>query len=257
MAGDGIEVNTVAFEGAMQRLKAGVREGFINPQFGTLPVQARLLAERCQTFTPPRNVGQGNAAVVRDLSRIYYPVNAATFKNRSLQKIIRSDNRPAWDAAAAYFSSSHGLRNTKAIGFSESRHAQFRDKRGRAQRGKYGNYGQVTLGPEAKASRDYAKKVRARVGWARAGWNLGIQTFGGTVAVEWVNRHGVSRGAVKDGRNDRDPYIGIVNNTGWAKYNSSEGERIIRNAVNARIRDMQSYYERMMKLAADKAQKAA
>ena len=61
MADDGIEVNTLAFEGAMQKLKSGVRQGFIDPAYGTLTVQARLLAERCQAFTPPRNVGQGNA----------------------------------------------------------------------------------------------------------------------------------------------------------------------------------------------------
>lgn len=249
----GVEVNTAAFEGAMQRLRAGVRKGLIDPQYGTLTVQARLLSERCQDFTPPRNVGQGSVAVIRDLSRIYFPVSASTFKDKRIQKIVRTDNREAWNSATANFPSSSPLRNTKAIGFSPDRHAQYRDKRGRAQRGKYGNLGSVTLGPQAKAARDYIKTVKARVGWARAGWNIGIIAFGGTVASEWVRRHSVNRGRVVDERASADPWVQVINDTGWAKYNGSEGERIVRNAVNARIRDMYKYAELQMELAAKNA----
>lgn len=253
MADAGVEVNTVAFEGAMQKLRAGVRAGFIDPNYGTLTVQGRLLAERCQQFTPPRNVGQGNAAVMRDLTRIYFPLKESTFQNKSLKRIIRNDDRTAWLAASSHFGSSHGLRNTVAVGFSPALHQANRDKRGRAFKAKYGNLGMVTLGPEAQAARDYMKTIKSHVGWARGGWNRGIISLGGTVAAQWMDRHGMARGKLIDGRQDADPYIGIVNDTGWAKANSGEGERIIRNAVNARIRDMYSYAERMCKLAAEKA----
>lgn len=251
----GVEVNTAAFEGAMQRLRKGVREGFIDPQYGTLTVQARLLAERCQVFTPPRNVGQGNAAVARDLTRIYAPQSAKTYTSKSIRRIVMRDDRDGWRSAAKNFGGP--LRNTEAIGFSENWHQQNRDKRGRAYRGKYGNLGKVTLGPQASLARAYMKKVLARVGWAKAGWNMGILAFGGRVAAGWIGRHSVIRGKITDGRLDPEPYVGVTNDTGWAQNNSAEGERIIRNAVNARIRDTYSYYERMMRLAASKAQKAA
>jgi hypothetical protein len=39
-------VDSAQFEAAMQRLQKGVREGFINPQYGILTTQGRLLAER-------------------------------------------------------------------------------------------------------------------------------------------------------------------------------------------------------------------
>jgi hypothetical protein len=48
-----VTVNTVQFEAAMQRLRKGVRQGLIDPAYGTLTVQGRLLAERCQDLTPP------------------------------------------------------------------------------------------------------------------------------------------------------------------------------------------------------------
>lgn len=255
--GFSVEVDTAAFEGAMQRLRKGVREGFIDPQMGTLSVQARLLAERCQAFTPPRNVGQGNAAVMRDLTRIYFPVSESTFKSKSIRRIIRNDDRVAWNKVAMNFGSGHGLRNTQAVGFTPAQHANNRDSRGRGSRGKYGNIGLVSLGPQASAAREYMKKIKARVGWARAGWNIGILRFGGTIKASWMGRHGTQRGSVIDGRTSPDPYIAISNDSGWAKYNGSEGRRIVRNAVDARIRDMQKYFERMMQIAADKARKAA
>ncbi len=253
MAEDGaiVEVSTVAFEGAMQRLKQGVHSGFIDPLYGTLTYQARMLSAKCQEFTPPRNVGKGNAAVMRDLGRIYFPQSPKTYKEKSIRRIVMNDDRAAWDAASPRFSGS--IRNTRAIAFSEQWHQQNRNNRGRARNVR----NVVTLGPQASLARAYMKKIKARVGWAKAGWNMGIIAFGGQVAANWIARHSVLRGKVTDGRNEPDPYVGVTNDTGWAQNNRGEGERIMRNAVNARIRDMYSYFDRMMKLAADKAQKAA
>lgn len=252
----GIEVNTAAFEGAMQRLRAGVRKGFIDPSMGTLTVQARLLSERCQDFTPPRNVGQGNAAVIRDMTRIYFPVSENTFQDKHIKKIVRTDDRAAWGAVSRNFKSGP-LRNTTAVAFSESAHQNQRDRRGRAYRSKYGNFGTVTLGPEGRKARGYMKEIKPHVGWAKAGWNMGIVAFGGTVGPAWIGRHSIARGRVVDERNTADPWVQVINDTGWAKNAGGDGERIMRNAINTRIRDMQNYAERMMKLAADNAMRAA
>lgn len=252
------EVNTVEYEGAMQILRRGVRDGFISPQYGTLPVQGRLLAERCQDFTPPRNLGQGRAAVARDLTVIFKPLSPETFTNPRLKKIVQTDNRPAWDAASKNFGDTHQLKNTRAIGFSADWHQRNRMSRGRGRRGKNGNIGVVTLGPEAKQARSYLKETQKHVGWARAGWNAGILGLGGTIRASWMARHGTTGGSLINGTNAPDPFIRVTNSTGWARYGSmGEANRFLQNAIHARSRDMEVYANRMMKLAADKAQKAA
>jgi hypothetical protein len=252
-----VEINSVAFEAAMQRLRRGVISGFIDPVYGTLPKQASLLAKRCQDFTPPRNVGQGKAAVARDLSVIFRPLDQRTFEDKRLRKIIREDNRPAWDAAARNFRGGHNLRNTQAIPFSAEWHQRNRTRRGRAVAGKGGNIGVVTLGPSAKAARTYMKTIQGRVGWARAGWNAGIVGFGGAISAGWISKHGTVRGQAIDGRSSSDPFVRVINDTGWAKYGKGEGNRILRNAINARARDMESYVNRQMRLAAAKAMSSA
>lgn len=257
-----IEVNTVQFEAAMQRLRQGVRSGFIDPTYGLLPTQARLLAERCQTFTPPRNVGQGKAAVARDITRIYRPLDQSTFTAPRLKKIIRTDDRPAWNRAAENFKG-HRLQNTKAIGFSAAWHARNRVSRGRARGMASGrpnskakdNLGVVTLGAEARQVRRYIADKKQMVGWARAGWNAGIIGFGGTVKAPWISKHGMGQGSFVNGMTAADPFVQVTNSTSWAKYGSEgEGNRILRNAIQARARDMESYFNRMMKLAATKAE---
>lgn len=249
--------NSVLYEAGIQRLRQGVKDGFIDPRYGTLAVQAELLSKRCQDFTPPRNLGQGNAAVARDLTVIFKPITQTTFDNKGLRKIIRTDNRPAWEQAAMKFDNSKGLQNTKAMSFSTAWHQKNRISKGRGRRGKNDNLGFVTLGPEAREARAYIKTVKKRVGWARAGWNMGIIAFGGTVSTSWVSRHGMIRGAVVDGRSNASPYITVLNDTGWAKYNAgAEGQRILNNATRSRAADMQTYFRRMMLLAKTKAEAA-
>lgn len=248
-----VEVNTVEFEAGLQRLRQGVRAGFIEPQYGTLPVQARLLAERCQDFTPPRNVGQGKAAVARDITNIFRPLSHITFQDKGLRKIVRTDDRPAWNKVAPNLRGTHNLQGTTAMGFSKDFHKRNRTRRGRAVKAKYGNIGYVTLGPEGKQARDYIGEVKRRVGWARAGWNAGVIGFGGSVKTPWVSKHGSAGGWFQDGTASTDPFVAVGNTTSWASFRN-EGDRILRNAVSARARDMQTYFTRMMRIAAAKAQ---
>ena len=251
-----IEVNSTGFEAGMQRMRDGVRRGIIDPQYGTLPVQARLLAERCQDFTPPRNVGQGKAAVARDITNIFRPLMHTAFNDKGLRRIVRTDDRQAWNKISPRLSGSHNLQNTTAIGFSSDFHQQNRNNRGRGPRAKYGNIGYVTLGPEARRVRQYLGHSKKRVGWARAGWNAGIVGFGGSVKAPWVSKHGIGGGWFDNGTQAIDPYCAVGNVTGWAKFRK-EGSRILRNAIAARARDMQVYFERMMRVAAAKAQNKA
>lgn len=255
MADDGfsVEVNTASFEAAMQKLKAAVRDGFVHPSFGTLSVQGRLLAKQVQDLTPPKNQGQGNAAIARDLTRIYRPLDQSTFQDKRLKKIIRTDNRTGWIAASRGMGDSHGLSNTIAISFTPQRHTQNRISRGRAgglangKRGAKDNLGVVTLGAEGRKARAYMKLVMKRVGWAKAGWNTGLIALGGKVKQGWIARHGSGNGGFEDGRGAREPYIRVSNRTDWG---GMDGERILRKAIEYRINQMIRYSERMSKLAA-------
>ena len=252
----------------MQRLQAGVRDGAINPEYGTLAVQGRLLAERCQKFTPPLGkkgssdsaaMDAGYTAVAVDITRIYCPQDESTYAKKSMQRIVRNDDREAWNAASARFDAGHGLKNTKAVAFSTSLHAQSRDSRGRAYGTANGarlakqNLGYVTLGQQGRLAREFIKQQQAKVGWARAGWNAGILGLGGDPPKAWIVRHGTVGGTLVQGGGD-DPYIKVSNNTGWADY---DGARIVRNALATRIRDIEAYATRMCELARDKAGLAA
>lgn len=250
------EVNSVLFEAGLQRLRDGVRQGIIEPQYGTLPVQARLLAERCQEFTPPRNVGQGKAAVSRDITNIFRPLAASAFTNKGIRKIVRTNDQMAWNRVALNFRGTHNLQGTTAIAFSASFHKQNRTRRGRGGSAKYGNIGYVTLGSEARKVRQYLKEAKGRVGWARAGWSAGVVGFGGSVKAPWVSRHGTNAGWYQDRTSAPDPFVRVANTTQWAIF-QNEGTRILHNAIVARARDMQTYFDRMMRLAAAKAQGAA
>lgn len=256
-----IEVRTAEFEAAMQAIQRGVQRGLIDPQYGTLPVQARLLAEQCQKYTPPRNKGQGQAAVARDLTRIYAPQSASTYKNKRVRRIVMRDDRNGWNSAARNFVKP--LQGTTAIAFSESWHAQNRISRGRAsglangKRGARANLGVVTLGPQARMAREYIKKVKKMVGWAKAGWNQAILMLGGTVTTEWIARHKMGHGGMVFQATGPNPFVLVSNQTGWAKYNGDEGNRIIRNAVSQRARMMQTFAEGAMARAVQMATDSA
>lgn len=247
-----MEVNSAAFEQAMQRLRTGIRAGLIDPKFGTLPVQARLLAERCQTLTPPRSSKQGRDAVARDILGIFKPLQQSTWRDKSIRKIIRTDDRPAWAALSANFSKDTGLRNTTAISFAPALHQRMRNRRGFIGRGAR-KTGAVTLGPEARRVKAYLRETQKRVGWAKAGWNLAIRRLGGVVAAAWIASKGDAGGTVTIDSSSSNPAIFVGNRTSWAGARGNEARRIVRTAIASRARDMQNYLERMMRLAVQKA----
>lgn len=250
-----IEINTVEFEAAMQRLRAGIREGLIDPAQGALPVQARLLAEECQILTPPISQNgltpraTGERAVRRDIRRAFYPIDSSTFRTKRLRAIVQNDNRGAWYVVAQRMTKPE-LAKTQAIAFSESWHRSNRVSRGRMRQGtaRSGgkNLGFVTLGAQTNRVKEYMKKIVGRVGWARAGWNMGILLFGGKTPAAWISRHGVSGGSASFQSSGENPYVRVSNNTKWAQYNHQEGNRIVANAIASRAQHMQTYVTKMM-----------
>ena len=264
------EINTTTFEAGMQRIREGVRRGIIDPQYGTLPVQARLLAERCQEFTPPMRGNSkskasawatGKAAVAMQITRAYRPLSHTTFEVKRISDIVKADDRPAWTRVSSRFrGNTRNLKNTIAIGFSKDWHKQNRVSRGRVRgmskgKGKSAkdNLGVVTLGAEGTQVRAYIEEKKKMVGWAKAGWNAGIIGFGGSVDTNWIAKHGTAGGWFQNGMAQADPFVSVGSSTSWARY---DGTRIIKNAINSRARDMQHHFFQAMRVAAAKAQGA-
>jgi len=260
-----VEVDSVEFESAMQRLRKAVDDGIMNPQYGLLTVQARLLAEKCQDLTPP--IGRqgsstqsawqsGRTAVTRDLSVIFRPLSQKTFEDKSIRKIVRKGDNQAWNKVSPFFKGS--LRNTRAIVFDPKWHDQNRISRGRGRRGKGTppNIGVVTIGSSASLARSYMKDTRQHVGWARAGWNTGILNNSGEIGANWIRKHGMGRGFCHKTLNGDNPFVWVGNTTKWAQYGSQgEGNRILRNAIAFRARDMEKHVNTMARIAAESATK--
>jgi hypothetical protein len=102
----------------------------------------------------------------------------------------------------------------------------------------------------------YLEFLYAAVGKARAGWLPAATRLFTPNIPGWVLRHAPGKGFFRDGRQDPRPYIEARNVTQWSNRDD-EGERIVRGAVEARVRDMGTYLETQMRLALRKTGFAA
>ncbi len=226
------------------KLRELVRAGLVDPEVGTITMQARLLAEHCMKLTPPRNLQQGKKRVQRDLEKIFHPVAPSEMESKSLRKIVRAGDAEAWDAFARNVRRGP-FAQTQATVPTDELHRKNRDNRGRARRTNF-----VTLYPHQRTLRDMIRSNQDNVGWAKAGWLRGYIGLGGTRAPDWVMRHTPGNGTFTDARFAADPMVAVYNTTSWGKKHN-EAERIVSNSLKARASAMRSYFERTMKLAAD------
>lgn len=229
----------------LQRLRDLVRKGLVDPELGTLSKQAQLLSEHCMRLTPPKSVGQGKRRVKFDLNKIFHPVAVSDLNSKGLRKIVRIGDAQAWDAFARRVQRGP-FAQTTAVEPSRDLHRANRDRRGRARKTKF-----VTLYPQQSTLRDMIRAKQEKVGWARAGWLRGYLALGGTRAPDWVMRHAPGSGTFTDGRTLPDnPMVAVYNTTDWARYHD-EARRVVSDAMRARARAMQSYFEATMRLAAE------
>lgn len=227
----------------LAKIKVLAMRGLVDPALGTVPVQARLLCEDIMFYTPPRNQKQGKDRVERDFVKIFNPIDFATIKDASLQKIVYSGNVIAWEKFASN-ERAGGFYRKDAVTPTQELHNAWRDKRGRGRQTRF-----VTLRPQQRQYKTVLKESISHIGWAKSGWLTGYLALGGTRAPAWVTRHGSQNGSYVDGLAAENPYIEINNNTGWGRY-KEEGTRIINDALTRRARSMRSFYETTMRLAA-------
>jgi len=232
--------NEFAFR--LGRVRDLVQRGLVDPELGTLRVQARLLTERCMALTPPKNQAQGKARVKFDINRIFHPVNPEDLNSPALRSLVRRSDQAAWNSASSHIGKGP-LSGTTAVTPTEELHRLNRDRRGRAKRTSY-----VTLWKQRGALNRLMKSVQARVGWAKAGWLNAYRALGGQRAPAWVTRHPNSPGRIIEGLSNPLPFVEVTNETKWAGRAGSQA--IVRQALAMRARDMKTYFEKMMGLAA-------
>jgi hypothetical protein len=231
--------NEFAFR--LGRLNELVQKGLVDPNIGTLPKQAQLLTEHCMRLTPPKTVEQGKTRVRYDLRKIFHPVDKEDMKNPAVRALVYRSDFAAWDAFARNVKGGP-FAGTKAVTPMPEMHTANRDRRGRAKKTNF-----VTLWKQRGEMNRIIRDAQTRVGWARAGWNVAFRALRG-VAPAWVAKHANSPGKFVNGLANPQPFIEVANNTKWA--GRADSEQIVRKALAYRARDMKTYFDKMMGLAA-------
>lgn len=252
-----MEQRQTEFSVAIARLRAGVRRGLIDPKFGTLPEQAKLLTERCMRMTPPKTQEQGENRTAKDITSIIKGRDPEyldflvqlTGKTTNVRQALRTK------AGVPY------VVDVDVIDQSGNQiaawHEKHRDKRrGRVWRGssknqddKIGRWrARDTLWVPGHVLKSYLAKMKAHVGTAKAGWLKAYLALGGTRAPDWVRRQSMREGIYINGLNNPKAFIEVRNASKWGTRNSNSAD-IVAKALAYRARDMQRYLDRMMDLA--------
>lgn len=201
--------------------------------------EIRLLLEYAMRFTPPKNLAQGRAAVIRDIKRTMRPILPEEMtQSKGLRRIVQKRDIESYNAAARHFTGT--LKNSRAVEFEARIHTGQRDFRLRVRPNSM-NGRTVVLGRAQQGLLSkYIRAIQNHVGIAKDGWWPALQAVGGK-AASWVTRHGTTAGEVidelgfdKEAANSK-PSITLINKTGWG---AREGARILNDAAKLRADNM-------------------
>ncbi len=195
-----------------------------------------LLIRKVMDFTPPfktqgatgvSDLSVGRQAVNRDIRKTMRPFNPAA-KTKVFEKILDERNIALFNIIASRVKSGP-MANARAVLFNPVVHTSQRNARGRVGKGS----GNVVIGSDAGALKDYIKHVQDNVGIGKAGWWPALALVGGE-APGYVTKHGMGFGSyIDDHANPDDPSITAINRTPWA-VRRDEGERILNAAYASR-----------------------
>jgi hypothetical protein len=152
--------------------------------------EARLLIRDILKLTPPQTQQQGALSVEVNLKRAFSPLVASDFSgwgNKLGKRIARLIRKKDVAQLNFLFSKIGGkLGGKRIIGLNDmpAIHKRLTNERGRVSKSSY-----VALPQDFKA---YLKIVKARVGWAKAGWNAAA-TAVGLAMPGYVTRHSGNR----------------------------------------------------------------
>lgn len=237
-----------AFSKAFALIEEAARRGLVDKQFGTLPVQGRLLAEDIMRKTPPKSVSTGNKAVERSLKGLTRPLTEKQFKVPKLQKIVKEGDVEAWNVVSTRFKQTNRLYNSYATGFEPAHYLK--------RKGFKPPRRLILLQPEVPQFKKFVRSRQGTVGKAKGAWLRAILALGGRQPAKWIARHGTQEGVYIDGLLDRNPRITIGNMSSWAR-NGRNPEAIVKWAIQQRTASMQKYVYKQMEVAGRQGERLA
>jgi len=152
--------------------------------------EARLFAKQIIRLTPPKNRQQGEAAIDRDLMKLFEPVNSdwvddlvIAHGHNNIDQWITSASGDPKHIKWTYLDNTGGPM--------KDFHNRNRDNRGRAynlkrQRDPSVWYAPYVVGYDKFT--EYAKRIKSHVGRRKAAWALSFERLGGSVS-NWIHRH--------------------------------------------------------------------
>src|SRR5579884_778173 len=218
----------------------------------SIKVQGRFLGERLIAFTPPRNQKQGRDRVRKDIQKIIMGIDDEQFDK--IHYVLKGDTnivRAFVNKQGVVYGvdKQNYMPNATAEDLSKFHQAQ-RDQRGRVSEAgqktrDIGRWKFITMlvAPQGVVA-DYIATVSDRVGRGRGGWAEGVLRLKGKVA-QWVAVHARTAGEFRDFSESPNPSIEFVNKSEWAS--GGDQDRIMENAINARIRDINASIRRAIK----------
>jgi hypothetical protein len=209
------EVVTKGFEDALVKYKVAVQKGWAK----VVRQQARLVAEKVMKVTPPVKRGggmsekkKGEAAVTRDVNKVFADLGGTKWENESLDKMWRAGNFEGVKAALENSPNYHDMpiaKYERVFPYPiKNIHQSARGNKPRSVPKNWTTrYAVGAKGTEKK----YIRDVQSHVGKSKSGWLAAIVKLGGR-APAWVSRHGTSRGSVSDKAGNPDnPIIEMEN----------------------------------------------
>ncbi len=200
--------------------------------------EAKRFLVQVNRYTPPKNKAQGEAAVEKDLRKIFTPVNEDFLNTVGSEHGVSAVD--AWifsEKRQANINLKWSRIDPSGAGMADF-HLKNRNARGRTNR----------LNPKANGSKiwsaayivsfedfkNYAKKIKERVGRRRAAWGVSYAKLGGAFAG-WIGRHvgaGAKGQCVANLSNTTRPGVEMVN----FAPGIMDDQRIVQSALRARER---------------------
>lgn len=248
---------------AMDKWKLLAKRGLVDEKFGTLAYAGQKLLERIMELTPAHGSDPATAQYVAIRNDVYKlvqvmpPIVMSAIEARS---DLASKRLDGWlhDAkrgvhlrmnAAGYIRTPEELR-----AIHKRQYTQRGRVRGFPPGARYyispfvlGRYLEKTMNPMAG---------KAKAGWLPAALALFKGKMVGKKIPNYALRHLPGKGVFINGLQAPRPFIEARNRTRWAR-NDIEADRIVRNAIASRTRNMETFFRRTMEGAAKKAGMAA
>lgn len=251
-------ITVAEFGKRMDEVQRHIRSGLVDPHYGTLSEQGRLLCGDIMKLTPARTEDQQRHAIRNDLLNVFqiFP--------EQVVKTVASRNRngrvDAWvhdDKQGVHlYVSVAGVATD--VNQARSIHLHNYTSRGRTRR----LLGATTQSKQKKQGTKfmiapsvfstYLREVYLKVGIARAGWLPAASRLLTPNLPGYVLRHAPGEGTFVDGRDAARPFIDVRNTSRWAKLRD-EGSRIVNSALGTRMRSMTTYFQKQAELAFKKA----